>query len=380
MTYWKILGLDETADLRAIKRAYATKLKTNKPDEDPEGFKALHAAYKSATLYAKHNHASETQDAATSQQAPQPDVASDEPRVMVDATLPLTAIAEDKASPDKMTLEVSDVADPEPVDCADEESEWLQGQWYDLVGNIDHVTESFHRINDLRSWSFLRERDALLDIEFKSDISHYLFSRIAATMHEHTDKMTVSKSVLDYLNGMFSWDERRDLLERQFGYEVVEQILQKTAVNAEQSLKWLSPKSHKGEMVYAGYYARLVSTIIDWSMFAFITVLLRKLDAQLFGFASSEQGFDGFVAVLLYASIVPVMEATPLQGTFGKILFGMKVVDKRGRRLNLLHAYARMLLFILSTALFKITVWINFFLKGSQLLHDRLSLSIVVRR
>ncbi len=42
------LGLDADADVRAVKRAYAARLKTTRPDTDPEGFQRLHAAYQAA--------------------------------------------------------------------------------------------------------------------------------------------------------------------------------------------------------------------------------------------------------------------------------------------------------------------------------------------
>ncbi|MBP6750804.1 MAG: J domain-containing protein [Xanthomonadaceae bacterium] len=49
-THWAFdaLGLTPDADERAIKRAYAAKLKTTRPDEDPEGFQALNDAYRAA--------------------------------------------------------------------------------------------------------------------------------------------------------------------------------------------------------------------------------------------------------------------------------------------------------------------------------------------
>lgn len=42
---WEILGVDAGADLRAVKRAYAGKLKTIRQDEDPKGFMELREAY-----------------------------------------------------------------------------------------------------------------------------------------------------------------------------------------------------------------------------------------------------------------------------------------------------------------------------------------------
>ncbi len=45
------LGLGPDADERAVKRAYATRLKTTRPDTDPEGFQALNAAYHAALAW-----------------------------------------------------------------------------------------------------------------------------------------------------------------------------------------------------------------------------------------------------------------------------------------------------------------------------------------
>lgn len=49
----RLLGLPDDADERAIKRAYASKLKTTRPDEDPEGFQRLHEAYQAALAWVR---------------------------------------------------------------------------------------------------------------------------------------------------------------------------------------------------------------------------------------------------------------------------------------------------------------------------------------
>lgn len=52
---WEVLGLDgPTDDQRAIKKAYAKKLRTTRPDDDPEGFMALREALEQATYYAQY--------------------------------------------------------------------------------------------------------------------------------------------------------------------------------------------------------------------------------------------------------------------------------------------------------------------------------------
>lgn len=48
------LGLAADADERAIKRAYAARLKVTRPDDDPAGFQQLHETYKSALAWSRH--------------------------------------------------------------------------------------------------------------------------------------------------------------------------------------------------------------------------------------------------------------------------------------------------------------------------------------
>ena len=47
------LGLPADADERAVKRAYAQRLKTTRPDEDPQGFQRLREAYEAALARAR---------------------------------------------------------------------------------------------------------------------------------------------------------------------------------------------------------------------------------------------------------------------------------------------------------------------------------------
>jgi hypothetical protein len=51
---WHILGIDATGEQRAIKRAYAAKLKVTRPDDDPIAFQLLSDAYERALAHARH--------------------------------------------------------------------------------------------------------------------------------------------------------------------------------------------------------------------------------------------------------------------------------------------------------------------------------------
>ena len=50
---WQILGIAPTNDITEIKKAYAAKAKKTNPEDDPEGFEALHNAYRNAIRIAR---------------------------------------------------------------------------------------------------------------------------------------------------------------------------------------------------------------------------------------------------------------------------------------------------------------------------------------
>lgn len=51
-SYWDILGIERTKDKLKIKKAYTKLAHKTSPEEDPEGFKRIHSAYKQAMNYA----------------------------------------------------------------------------------------------------------------------------------------------------------------------------------------------------------------------------------------------------------------------------------------------------------------------------------------
>lgn len=53
MSIWEVLGIAPTTDKAAIRHAYAQKTRTCHPEEDPEGFDALHKAFTAAMRVAR---------------------------------------------------------------------------------------------------------------------------------------------------------------------------------------------------------------------------------------------------------------------------------------------------------------------------------------
>ncbi len=55
---WSELGLPGPSDLSAVRHAYAQRLKTTHPEEDPEGFQRLHSAFQTASRLARRQQQS----------------------------------------------------------------------------------------------------------------------------------------------------------------------------------------------------------------------------------------------------------------------------------------------------------------------------------
>ncbi len=355
MNYWTILGIEETTDTRAIKRAYAAKLKKTRPDEDPEGFKALHAAYKWAVDFSKNNI-----EYVETVQTEEPETTTPEP-----AEIP------------------QHHADEDIVEENSEEDEYfayLQEQWQILTDQVDKITESIDSINNIEAWRFLEGNEVLLDLHFKSQFSYYVFASLVECLEKYTDEKRVSTAVCNYLDQIFFWSDQRSQLEDEYGIEAVEKIFHAADADEEQPLKWNVANEHQGKIEYAGYYARLFATLLDWLLFTFLLLFLEKINIDPFDIGNEKSIMVIFYAIFLFIVVSSVLEATPLQGSFGKILFGMKVASSKGKRLNIFHSLFRGVVYFLNLIGFKITVWINFFLNDGRLLHDRVSGTIVIKR
>lgn len=76
---WSQLGLPGPSGLSEIRHAYAEKLKTTHPEEDPEGFQRLHSAYQLASRMARQRKRRAEVQAPDPERTPRPDPESSQP-------------------------------------------------------------------------------------------------------------------------------------------------------------------------------------------------------------------------------------------------------------------------------------------------------------
>ena len=61
MSFWQVLGIEATTDLPAIKKAYASRLKHTRPDDDAAAYQSLREAYDLALQHARRPATGDTQ-------------------------------------------------------------------------------------------------------------------------------------------------------------------------------------------------------------------------------------------------------------------------------------------------------------------------------
>lgn len=142
--------------------------------------------------------------------------------------------------------------------------------------------------------------------------------------------------------------------------------------------------------IFAGFWLRLFAMVIDGILITAVTFIPFFMIGYFIGYAmldgASNYEIDatagavgnlmGLVVGWLYYG---VMESSKFQGTFGKRMLGLRVVDLYGERISFVRASGRHFGKILSP----LTLFIGCFMAGwtrkKQALHDKMSGCLVVR-
>ncbi|MGL6161442.1 RDD family protein [Microbulbifer sp.] len=406
MDPWALLGIEPSDDVRAIKRAYAKKLKQTRPDEKPQEFQQLHSAYKRALTIAEspqplmespHQPVESPQPVVES---PQPAIESaqsaEDPQSAMETQQPSsqeeTAVAERESPPELPPGQDSAAVETERQKRIDECQRVLR--------QVEELLESSRVISVEENWHFLAECSYLLEEEFNWNLGLGVFERIARFNTEAPWKRgkqeyrsQVTANILIYADMLFGWSENRGYLYREFGETLCNAVFDAMqgdpqSVNPLQGVrggrKLVEQKPRPAEESLDYYYfgnllGRAFALLLDVFL-AYVVVGLATSVVMIKAMGKSE-GDANFtalsVSILGYLVLAWIAESSRWQATPAKYLLGYRVTDRHFKRVGYLHGLWRIFSFMFTLPLFKIGWFINCFL-GGNLLHDRLSRSYVI--
>lgn len=130
-------------------------------------------------------------------------------------------------------------------------------------------------------------------------------------------------------------------------------------------------------MKYQGFFKRLLAYLIDGIILGAVLALVA------FIWGSNVESRDSIIDTmtpflsLAYFIILPI---TVLQGTLGKYVLGMKIINSQGERISLLQSIVRFFSSFLSSLIFFIGYFMIAFTKNKQALHDKISKTYVIAK
>lgn len=127
--------------------------------------------------------------------------------------------------------------------------------------------------------------------------------------------------------------------------------------------------SERRHFKYVGFWYRFFALIIDSVIINYSFILLRYL-------TGGEPSLLEIVFLWLYFTI---LESSSWQGTVGKKLLGLKVVDLNGQRISFLRANARYFSKYISFILLGIGFLMVAFTSKKQGLHDKIAGTLVIK-
>jgi len=125
-------------------------------------------------------------------------------------------------------------------------------------------------------------------------------------------------------------------------------------------------------MKYAGFWIRAVAYIIDG-------VICVPVDIYSTSFTGENTPARLLVSFLIAWGYTAGLNSSHLQGTLGKKVFGLKVVDLNGSRISLAHASGRFFAEILSFIILGIGILMVAFNSKKQGLHDKIAGTYVIK-
>ena len=238
-TVWQQLGIDETCNKKAIKQAYATKIKHIRPDEKPDEFQQLHSAYKTAIRLAqcaehKKNGSVNIVGAEFGLETKCEDVniEAEKSKDRYDLSTNTDWNADSKSHPGLKTTE-STIPDngeyyrdasahardknnePNPILDTFETQRSDDHKVLDQLMNVVEQKISDNDGHSIAAWTFLAEQEKILDSRFSAELGRKILNRFIQYYNEREfiprGDFIIGLDVLSYLDAIFQWCENGEI-------------------------------------------------------------------------------------------------------------------------------------------------------------------------
>ncbi|MCO7223027.1 J domain-containing protein [Pleionea sp. CnH1-48] len=190
MNYWEVLSIEPTSDRKAVKRAYAKKLKATHPEDEPEAFQELQEAYQRALSDIRH----------------QTEVDGSElPKVQSQSN--------DKLQEGVISDHIASNSEHGDI------SRTLMSE-----SDFLNVFKSTLKSNTDDAWKAFFDSPEVADFEYRNDMLIRLFS----VLLEHQDenrKLEIPKAHCSTLCQNFQWQQHQMELCKIFGHHDVDRVL-----------------------------------------------------------------------------------------------------------------------------------------------------------
>lgn len=133
--------------------------------------------------------------------------------------------------------------------------------------------------------------------------------------------------------------------------------------------------------IYGGFWRRFFAFFID----IVVVVIILEILLRILGYPTESEanitfrqnGLQNFAILTAYFVL---MEISSLQGTIGKMVFGLKVTNENGKRISFLKSLIRNVSKLISSLILNIGFLMIAFTKRKQGLHDIIAKCLVVKR
>lgn len=346
MSCWEFLGIEPTSDQRSLKRAYAKKLKQHKPDQDPEGFKQLRAAYEQAQYLAEvmANDAFAEQEIEESSSLSYVEQTSLEQPSSTAHEASQTFVVEDE---NRINLSITD----ENTQVAESAEQSVDDICQEIIESINQGLESKAERVPPEAIALIQE----LDLQSKRDVSFRVFHHLAELVMstepsspKATDRHFIH--IAEQLETEFHWNVD-PLIEQYFSPEQINRVLPKYfefRLSELEKQKLFQPSKEKLSLVSPYQSVGILRSIVRWFVdffivfvsLEFINISLAKVFAiDLFAFLESTPAeFPEVIVIILTMFFYGVVSNTfGGKGTIGARVFGMVISRIDGSKPALYH-------------------------------------------